>query len=441
MATRPNHPWGPSGGRARAVAASSRLAAPVALAGLVGACAVDGGPREGDPLLLALEPLASPAAPGAVFPFVATAPDGGAALSWTEPREGGGHAIRLAFLRGGEWSEARTVTEGDRFFVNWADFPSVHLLPDGTLAAHWLVRDDTGGRYDYNVHVAVSSDEGRTWTDEVVLHRDGVPAEHGFVSFFPDGEGFGAVWLDGRKMGLRALAEARGEEGPPREMTLRYTLLGRDGLHASDEVELDGRICECCQTSAARTDRGPVVVYRDRSPDEIRDIGVVRRVDGRWSEPALLHADGWEISGCPVNGPAVAARGSTVAAAWFTGAGGTPRVRVAFSSDAGARWSNPIQVDDGAPLGRVDVVLLEDRSALVVWLEAAEGEADAHLRLRRVHPSGVRSASTDLALTRAARSSGFPRMAPGDGGVVLAWTDPGEDGGVRVLRLRVLESS
>lgn len=403
---------------------------------LAAACGGDALPGDGVPLDFGVEPLASPAPPGAVFPHVAESPDGGAVLSWTEPRPGGGHAVRMAVLGGGEWSEPRTVATGDRFFVNWADFPSLHVLGDGSMAAHWLDRS-ADGRYDYDVRVAVSRDQGITWSQPITLHRDGIPAEHGFVSFFPQDGGFGAVWLDGRKVGAAAQAEARGEEGPPREMTLHYTVVGTDGTHAADEVMLDGRICDCCQTAAAVTDQGPVILYRDRSEAEIRDISVVRRVDGVWTDPAPLHRDGWEIPGCPVNGPQVAASGRTVAAAWFTGAGGVPRVRATFSSDAGATWGAPIEVDDGAPLGRVDVALLEDGSALVVWLEAADGETEALIRARRIHPSGARSRSADLALTQAARSSGFPRMAAGDGGLVLAWTDPGEGGGVRVMRLRL----
>ena len=52
-----------------------------------------------------------------------------------------------------------------------------------------------------------------------------------------------------------------------------------------------------------------VPVYRDRTEAEIRDIAIVRLVDGIWSDPALVSADGWEIAGCPVNGPAIDSAG------------------------------------------------------------------------------------------------------------------------------------
>lgn len=424
----------------RAGGAWATLLLPLLVAG--GCDTAPPGPAEGDALELAMEPLASPADPGALFPFVARGQDGVTHLSWTQPLDEGGHAIRMASLEAGEWSPAQTISSGDRFFVNWADFPSVHALPDGTLAAHWLARSGEG-TYDYDVHVATSPDGGATWSDPVILHRDGVAAEHGFVSFFPADGGFGAVWLDGRNTrsggdeGADAADGHAGHGTPETAMTLHATVLRPDGTLSPTETMLDGRICDCCQTAAAVTSRGPVVVYRDRSPEEVRDISVVRQVDGAWTEPATLHADQWVIPGCPVNGPAVAARGDDVVAAWFTGAEGIPRTRVAFSTDAGATWGDAIEVDDGNPLGRVDVELLEDGSAFVVWLEAGEGETEALIRARRIRPDGMRSASTDLAMTPAARSSGFPRMAPGDGGLVLAWTDPSETGGVRVMRVRV----
>jgi sucrose-6-phosphate hydrolase SacC (GH32 family) len=72
----------------------------------------------------------TPAGPGAAMPFVAA--DGERFyLSWTEPTDeegpAGGHArVRMASIdTGGEWSAPVTLATSDRFFVNWADFPSV----------------------------------------------------------------------------------------------------------------------------------------------------------------------------------------------------------------------------------------------------------------------------------------------------------------------------
>jgi hypothetical protein len=258
-------------------------------------------------------------------------------------------------------------------------------------------------------------------------HRDSTETEHGFVSLFPAGNSaLGAVWLDGRN--AAHAAPGPGGHGAEADMTLRYTTISPDGT-LGEEIVIDGRTCECCQTDAAIASAGPVVVYRDRSPDEVRDIYISRRVGGQWSPPAAVHADGWTIPGCPVNGPAVAAAGDRVAVAWFTEAGDTARVRLAFSPDGGASFDAPIRVDDGDPAGRVDLLLLDDGAALVSWLERSD---TASIRVRHVTAGGALGPATTIAMTSAARSSGFPRMVRAGDRVIFAWTEPGEPSRIHV---------
>lgn len=360
-----------------------------------------------------IEPLASPAGPGSAEPELAAGPDG-FYLSWLERTGPDRHALRFARLGPDGWTAPRTVMERSGLFVNWADFPSLLVLEDGTLVAHWLEKSGSG-TYAYDVRAAVSTDGGQTWGDDVIPHTDGLQAEHGFVSLFPVDGRAGAVWLDGRET----------VSGDP--MTLRFATLGVDG--ASPDELLDESVCDCCQTSAAIAADGPVVVYRDRTEDEIRDIYAVRRVNGQWTEPRPVHEDGWVISACPVNGPAVAADGRRVVVAWFTGAP-SARVQVAFSDDAGATFGPPVRVDDGEAQGRVDVVLLEDGTALASWLERAAGGGQAEIRLRRVSPSGA-GAVLRLADTSPERASGFPRMLKRGDELLFAWTQAGDPSQVR----------
>lgn len=367
--------------------------------------------------------IAAPAGPGSAEPSLFRADDGRIVLSWLEPADSG-HALRFATLGGDGWTDPRTVARGGDWFVNWADFPSVVVLPDGRMAAHYLQRGKDGG-YDYGIRIVQSSDGGESWSDPVVPHRDGVPAEHGFVSMFPVGDSLGAIWLDGRKSDPRY--------GGTQEMTLRYTTLAANGS-LGREVTLDERICDCCQTSVALTSRGPVAVYRNRDENEIRDIYVTRFGEGAWSEGVPVHDDGWEIPACPVNGPSISADGERVAVAWFTGARDTARVRVAFSSDGGRSFGPATRVDDGDPAGRVDVELLDDGSALVSWIERTGGEA-AEVRARRLAPHGEAGPPITIAESSGARASGFPRMARSAEGVVLAWTEPGDPSRVRTARV------
>jgi hypothetical protein len=388
-------------------------------------CLLACGPTRPEPLGRIRE-LPTPAPPGSGEPNLTATPDGRILLSWIEPAGEKAHRLRFsARPPGGQWSEPRTIAGGGGWFVNWADFPSLRLLPDGTLFAHWLTRSGPG-TYAYDVRVAASRDRGATWGPAVVPHRDGTPTEHGFVSFVPwDRDRLGVVWLDGRK--TRPGGHAAGAE-----MALMHTTIGADG-RLGEEVVLDGRVCDCCQTGAAPVEGGALVVYRDRSQTEVRDISVVRFAHGRWSEPRTLADDGWEIDGCPVNGPAVAARGRRVAVAWFAAPRDEPAVRVSFSADAGETWSAPFPVDDGRPIGRVDAVLLPEGDALVSWMEqTAKG---VELRARRVGLRGGRGPAITVADSSAARSSGFPRMEAAGSEIVFAWRDPAEPPRVRTAVL------
>ena len=365
--------------------------------------------------------LPSPAGQGSGQPNLVVAPDGRVYLSWIERLAEGRFSLRFAIKEGEAWSAPRVIAEGSNWFVNWADFPSMIALPDGSLAAHWLVKS-APGTFDYDVTISRSFDGGKTWGKPFVPHRDGVKAEHGFVSMFAAKDGaLAAVWLDGREMKPSA-GEGGNDHGHGRgNMTLRYVKIKRDGT-LTDETALDTRVCECCQTSAAMSEEGPVVVYRDRSDQEIRDISIVRLRDGKWSQPRSVFQDNWQINGCPVNGPAVAAAGRRIAVAWFTGAGNASRVKLAFSSDAGETFGEPITIDDGNPAGRVDVQLLADGSALVCWLEKLPGGGE--VRIRRVRPDGKRDQAIVVSASGTARSNGFPQMVRVGDELVFAWTGP-----------------
>lgn len=381
------------------------------------ALAACSAPDAGAPGAFLVEEVPTPTAEGSGEPYLSSGEDA-VFLSWIEGVGAEGHAVRVAGLSPSGWGTAHTVAQDTDFFVNWADFPSVAVDTQGRLWAHWLQREEGPG-LAYAIRLAHSSDGGATWSEPWTPHEDGTPTEHGFVSVFPWGEGVGLTWLDGRQY-----APGPAGEAPTREMTVRFREAG-GAVGPGPEVLLDPRACDCCQTDVAVTGDGPVLVYRDRSPDEVRDIYVARWTPEGWTEGRPVHDDGWVIGGCPVNGPAIDARDAWVVVAWFTAAGDVAKVQAAFSSDGGRTFGAPYRIDDGNPAGRVDVRLREDGSALVTWLERTQGDA-AELRIARVQqevgvgPVGVVSGSS------AARASGFARMArlPWDPrSVLVAWTD------------------
>ena len=374
----------------------------------------------------------SPAGVDSREPEMNATADGRIVMSWVEKISEKRYALRVAIRDANGWSETRTVSEGDNWFINWADFPSVIALRDGSLAAHWLVKSGNA-TYAYDVNIARSNDSGQTWSKPVVPHTDKTQTEHGFVSLLPLPDGrVGAVWLDGRNM----KDMEHDDEGAPASasMTLRYAAIDADGK-LSQETQLDERVCECCQTAATLTGEGVIAVYRDRSDTEVRDVFTVRQRNGTWTAPSAVHADNWKINGCPVNGPAIAADNSSVAVAWFTQANDQARVLLAFSKDAGATFGTPVIVDDGQAVGRVDVLLLPDGSALVCWLS---GTVEAgEIKVRRVAPDGALGPISPIAKTDISRSSGFPRMARLGNTVHFAWTEFGTPSHIRTAETDV----
>lgn len=354
----------------------------------------------------------------------------GVLLSWIE------RTADLATLKFSErtatgWSDARTVASGRDWFVNWADVPSVMRLPNGTIVAHWLQKSGAD-TYAYDVRLSYSADEGKTWAPSFIPHHDGTKTEHGFASLFPLGDGLGAIWLDGRNMKPAAGHDDHDGGGV---MTVHFARFDRNWKQV-EESAVDRRVCECCPTAVTVTSEGVIAAFRDRSAAEIRDIYTSRLVNGKWSEPAAVHADGWNIAACPVNGPALSASGRTVAASWFTVKKDADKneqgqAYLAFSSDAGRTYGAPIRVDDGGSLGRVDVALVADGSAAIAtWIEFADQRSQ--FRVRRIDRSGARSAPVTVAGLAAGRASGYPRMALNGRELLFAWTESGAGGAMLI---------
>lgn len=361
----------------------------------------------------------SPAPAGSFAPQLARAADGSVLLSWLEKQPSNQHRFRVARLRRGAWEPAVTIAEGAQFFANWADVPAVSEQR-GLLFAHWLEKSGQG-TYAYHVKLR-SSRDGRTWSTPVVAHTDRSATEHGFAAFFtrPDGKP-GVAWLDGRDT-------AGGHDGHGGgAMTLRAAAAGAGGT--SDETLLDGRVCDCCPTAAITTPQAAIVAYRDRSPEEVRDISVVRFAGGAWSKPVTMN-DGWQIGGCPVNGPALAADGSRVALAWFTGANNKPAVKVAHSNDSGKTWSAPIVLSTGIPLGRVSAAITKDGATHVAWLD--HNDSNGRLLVRKIAKDGTPGAATVLTPMKTDRSSGYARLLADGNGLIYTWTEIAADRSTRV---------
>ncbi len=402
----------------------SRLGAALVLASLAGSAVACQRSASDAPWQVAIQASDFPARPNSAEPQLTVRGDR-AILSWVEVIDdqnlNSRATLKFAERTSAGWSQPRDVAAGSDWFVNSADLPSVLRLSDNTLAAHWLQTNSEDNDEAYDVRLSFSKDDGKTWTAPGTPHHDGTKTQHGFVSLFESpGGGLGLVWLDGRAMPSEDVGA----------MTLRAAAFDAAGKQVSD-VLVNDRVCECCPTAVAVTSEGPIAAFRDRSAEEVRDIHVSRLVNGTWTAPTSVHDDGWTIPACPVNGPAIDARGADVAVAWFTAPKDEGHAFLAFSRDAGRTFGPPVRLDDAQSTGRVAVTVLTDGSAVASWIEFANNQSQ--FRLRRVSPSGEKSMAQTIAA--AGETSGYPRIARRGDELVLAWT--GSDKGALSVRTAV----
>jgi hypothetical protein len=276
----------------------------------------------------------------------------------------------------------------------------------------------------------LSSDNGNTWMPPIIPHTDNTNTEHGFVSKLDlKDDSLLTIWLDGRQY-----AYAEVNDSIAKEMTLRGAIFDANGTLLKESL-IDERVCDCCQTDAAMTEKGPIVVYRNRSEDEVRDIFYSRLVENEWTEPKPIFNDEWTIAGCPVNGPSIAANATMVAVVWYTLHNDTPQVKLAFSGNNGESFETPIVLNNGNTIGRVDVELLKDNSAIAVWLETIED--NTVIQMQRIHENGAKSNVLTLAKTSEDRSSGFPRLVVKDDTAYLAYTLSGKDLSIKTLAVNM----
>ena len=359
---------------------------------------------------------------GSRYPRLAATQNGGLLMSWFEKTDTLDWALNWSEFTDGEWTENKTITSGKNYFVNWADFPSIYHFGGDTISAHWLQKSGKGP-YDYDVKVVQSTDRGVNWSKPQTPHRDGIKGEHGFVSFFRDmGNRLGMVWLDGRNMTMEDNGHGYGS------MNLYHATFASSG-DLNWEMRMDDMVCECCPTASARTENALIIAYRNRSKQEVRDINIIRYANGNWYEPYAVNQDGWKITGCPVNGPMLATYENDIAIAWYTSPDATPMVNVAFSKDEGTSFESPIRIDLSQPIGRVDVIWLNENEVMVSWIESAEETTNIVSTI--VSKDGKAENARIVSELQPGRVTGYPQMEMVDDQLFFAWTEAGEGGGVK----------
>jgi hypothetical protein len=338
--------------------------------------------------------------------------NGSLSLSWISSKEENKAFLNYSQYKKGRWIKPQVIASGSDWFVNWADFPAHAINQDLIITSH--LKKSASGTYTYDVILNLQKLSGEKIRENFLLNTDGVKAEHGFVSIMANNEkGFFITWLDGRNTIEKKL------EGDHKPMTIRFAEITDKG-DVIKESELDASTCDCCQTSIAITNDGPIVVYRDRSEEEVRDIYIVKNINGTWEKPNAVHDDGWIINGCPVNGPKVAVNSKNLAVSWFTVSNNHPLVNVSFSKNNGNSFGAPLKVNDHDAIGRVDVAFLNDEEVIVSYMEV--DDIGTYLRIKKVSFDGKISEPITISKIDGGRNTGVPQLEIIDSEIFIVWT-------------------
>lgn len=382
---------------------------------LVGSVILVKRPRFGSSTGGSFSEVSNPAASGSVAPSLSAAPAEEIILSWLEP-VGQEYALRFAVRSKHGWGAVQTVIRRPDFDVYAEAPPSVLKLENGSMLAVWAQRLKGTGKWPGNyLYAAASQDGGESWSAPARIHSDGSNSEHSFSSIAGTGRDRATVvWLDARD----------------NESKHRYRLMSavvNSAGEVKDERTVDNDVCTCCPTAFVSAEFGGVAVYRGHTSEEIRDIQVARLVNGAWEQPHPVHDDHWKIDGCPVNGPALSELDGQLAVVWFTGKNDEPGVQLAFSEDGGRTFQPPLLLDmpvnGSRPVGHVGVTILEDGSAVAVWLRQSSSRADlVAQRSTKREPNDAPS----VVAQGTVRALGYPRLQRFGNSAMVCWS--GNDG-------------
>ena len=275
-----------------------------------------------------------------------------------------------------------------------------------------------------------------TFAPATTVHAENLPGARGWASVAADGDGaVHLAWLDGRA--------AAGPGAAPRTMRqdIFQAVWRPDGSH--DEVTVATDVCFCCKTAVAIAPDGTTyVAWRHIYPTNLRDIAVARSTDGgkTFSAPVRVSEDGWQIAGCPDDGPAVAVDDAGVLhVVWprmVSGPNPAKGVFYSYSMDGGRTFAARQRVDDEGGAAAHPQIAAGGGRVAVVWDQAAASRR-ACLREISSHPKASRW--TPRMGVVAVLSDGpavYPAIAATSTALVAAWTETTPNGSdIRVRRL------
>jgi hypothetical protein len=319
------------------------------------------------------------------------------------------------------------------------ELPPRVAVTDRDLVVLWGARASST-----SIEIARSTDGGRTFGAATALQAPAAAGDRGWPSLAVGRDGTAHVfWLDHRGLAeARATQKAGAGHGThdgaamAQKSALYYASAGKT---VSPERSIAPGVCYCCKTATAVSGDGRVyAAWRHVYPGNIRDIAFAWSGDsGRtFSAPARVSEDGWQIAGCPDDGPAMAVDlKGVVHLVWPTVIGGaTPEGALFYATSTDGRTFSPrvrLQTLGSAKPTHPQIAVDGKGAVVVAWEERIDGRRVVAARV----VSPLRSpADAPLELTEN-ESGQYPVLAAGQTGLIAAWATGGDGSVIKVRRI------
>jgi hypothetical protein len=327
-------------------------------------------------------------------------------------------------------------------------------LPSGReFTVLWTAREGSST----SIKLARSVDGGRTFADPVPL-VSGAPGSRGWPALAVGRSGSAhAIWLDHRGMAAPATGASKAEPHTMHTMAagkdsavdaqksgLYYVSTSLAGAPPAGR-EIAKGVCYCCKTALAVRGSRLYAAWRHVYPGNLRDIAFTTSSNGgrTFAAPVRVSRDGWEIEGCPDDGPAIAVdNAGLVRIVWPTVIPGTAPEGAIFyaTSTDGRSFTKRVRVPTLGSLKPSHPTLALDSHGrgVVTWDELVTGRRVVAARLVTTAANGAVTFGPHEILNEQGHGV-YPSVTMSGDAAVVAWTAGGSDSVINVRRITLRE--
>jgi hypothetical protein len=348
-------------------------------------------------------------------PMFSVAPDGREAVAWVSAPAGGTDG-RL-YISVDEAPPIELTDPLGPIEAHGEAPPKVAFGPDGALNALYVVgKVVPGARFPLAaLRFTRSLDGGATWSAPVTVTDDSDFGSHNFHALHAGADGaLYVTWLDSREGVSTVFLTRSADGGATWDANRRIT---------------QTEACPCCRTAIATDSDGTLyIAWRIVNPGNVRDIVVAKSTDhgATFSDPVVVHDDGWVYPGCPHAGPSMQVDAQhRLHITWWTGKEGIAGVHYARSDD-GARTftAQPLGTAQFSKPAHVQLALGPESSVLVAWDDGTL--ATPRVLLRTSHDGGATFAEAQP-VSAEGRAATFPVLGVAGSQVTVAWSEVSEE--------------